>query len=298
MKRVISVSLGTSKRDHTAQLSFGGETIRVERRGTNGDLGVAAALIRDLDHGRETDAIGLGGIDLYLAVGGTRYIIRDATTLKAAATHTPVVDGSGLKRVWEPQVVADASVAGILRCGQTVLMVSALDRFPMAQALVQAGLVPVFGDLMFSSRIDYPIRTLEELEELARKLLPEITKLPFSRLYPTGVEQERTPDPRFTRYFDEADVLAGDFHYIRRYMPERLDGKVVLTNTTTPEDVDMLAQRGVQALITTTPRIGGRTFGTNAIEASLVAHSGIMDEDPRWAAVVSEAGIQAAITRF
>lgn len=299
MKRVVSVSLGTAQRDHTAEVAFrDGETVLVERRGTDGDLEQARALIRDLDQGRQTDAIGLGGIDLYLVVDGTRYVIRDALALKAAAAHTPVVDGSGLKRVWEPQVVQDAAAAGLLRSGETVLMVSALDRFPMAQALVQAGLVPVFGDLMFSSRIDYPIRTVEELKELSRKLLPEITKLPFSRLYPTGAEQERVPDPRFTRYFEEADVLAGDFHYIRQYMPERLDGKVVLTNTTTAADVDMLAKRGARALVTTTPRVEGRTFGTNAIEAALVAWSGLTDDDPGWAAVVSRAGIRAAITRF
>ncbi len=54
-------------------------------------------------------------------------------------------------------------------------------------------------------------------------------------------------------------------------MPERLDGKIVLTNTVTQSNVEELAARGVKTLITTTPDIAGRSFGTNVIEAALLA---------------------------
>jgi len=48
----------------------------------------------------------------------------------------------------------------------------------------------------------------------------------------------------------------------------------VLTNTTTEEDVAFLRERGVRRLITTTPRLNGRSFGTNVMEALLVALAG------------------------
>jgi len=44
-----------------------------------------------------------------------------------------------------------------------------------------------------------------------------------------------------------------------------------LTNTVTPGNIDELAARGVALLITTTPEIAGRSFGTNVIEAALLA---------------------------
>jgi hypothetical protein len=44
-----------------------------------------------------------------------------------------------------------------------------------------------------------------------------------------------------------------------------------LTNTVTQANVEELAERGVKRLITTTPDIGGRSFGTNVLEAALVA---------------------------
>jgi hypothetical protein len=41
----------------------------------------------------------------------------------------------------------------------------------------------------------------------------------------------------------------------------------MITNTTTEDDVRTLRERGLHVLITTTPRLAGRSFGTNAIEA-------------------------------
>ncbi|MBL8051711.1 MAG: hypothetical protein JNM46_10860, partial [Anaerolineales bacterium] len=59
-----------------------------------------------------------------------------------------------------------------------------------------------------------------------------------------------------------------------RFMPDDLAGKVVVTNTTTPEDVEAFRKAGVKYLVTTTPVLEGRSFGTNMMEAALVAVSG------------------------
>jgi hypothetical protein len=105
-------------------------------------------------------------------------------------------------------------------------------------------------------------------QRLARILLPLIVKLPIEVIYPTGKKQEENT-PKFTRYFDDADIIAGDFHLIRRYMPPDLQGKIILTNTTTEADTAELRKRGVKRLITTTPVFDGRSFGTNVMEAVL-----------------------------
>ncbi|MGE5541918.1 MAG: quinate 5-dehydrogenase, partial [Bacillota bacterium] len=63
-------------------------------------------------------------------------------------------------------------------------------------------------------------------------------------------------------------------HFIKRYMPSRMDGKVILTNTVTATDVEDLRSRGVARLVTTTPEIQGRSFGTNVMEGLLVALAG------------------------
>lgn len=272
VKRVVSVSLGSSRRDHRAEVELLGESFIIERFGTDGDIRRAAALVHELD-GR-ADAIGLGGIDLYLQVRQRRYVVRDACRISAAARVTPVLDGNGLKNSLEPWVIrALQEEHEVDFRGKRILMVSAVDRFGMAQALVQAGGELLFGDLIFGLKVPIALRSLRALEWAGAVLLPIVTRLPFKMLYPTGAKQEGV-QARFTRYFRWADVVAGDFHFIRRYMPDSMEGKVVITNTITSEDVEELRCRGVHRLVTTTPELNGRSFGTNVLEAILVALSG------------------------
>ncbi|HTV75049.1 MAG TPA: hypothetical protein VME66_15250 [Candidatus Acidoferrales bacterium] len=270
MRRVVSVSLGSSSRDHRTQVTLLGEQFEIARTGTDGSLDRAIAKLKELDG--TVDAIGLGGIDVYLYAGAQRYALRDGVRLLEAVKITPVVDGSGLKNTLERRAVRFVQEElGIELRGRKVLMVSALDRFGMAQALVDAGADVLFGDFIFALDLDKPVRGLAEFEALAQRYLPDACKLPFQFFYPTGKKQDRAPQPKYPEYYEEADVIAGDFHFMRQFMPERLDGKIVLTNTLTGRDVDELRMRGVAQLITTTPDFGGRSFGTNVVEAALLA---------------------------
>ena len=270
MKKIVSVSLGSSSRDHRAEATFLGEAFDISRVGTDGKLDAAIAMVRDLDG--HVDAIGLGGIDVYLYAGRHRYALRDGLRLLEAAKITPIVDGSGLKNTLERQAVGfmQSDLEIDLR-GKRVLMVSALDRFGMAQAFVDAGADVLFGDFIFALDKDMPVRGLTEFEELAEKYLPDACKLPFQFFYPTGKKQEKPPEPKYPHYYEQAEIIAGDFHFMRQFMPDQLDGKIVLTNTVTAANVEDLAARGVEMLITSTPEIAGRSFGTNVLEAALLA---------------------------
>lgn len=278
MKSVVSVSLGSSTRDHRARVILLGEEFDISRQGVDGKLSVAIEKIRELDG--SVDAIGLGGIDVYLYAGSKRYALRDGLRLLEAAKVTPVVDGSGLKNTLEREAVRFMrEELGVDLHGKKVLMVSALDRFGMAQALVEAGADVLFGDFIFALDKDMAVRDLKTFEEMAEKYLPDACKLPFQFFYPTGKKQEKPPEPKYPQYYEEADIIAGDFHFMRQFMPARLDGKIVLTNTVTPANVEELRERGVKMLITTTPDFGGRSFGTNVVEAALIALLGKRWED-------------------
>lgn len=270
MKKVVSVSLGSSTRDHQAHVELLGEEFDISRVGTDGKLDAAIAKVHELDG--HVDAIGLGGIDVYLYAGKHRYALRDGLRLLEAAKITPVVDGSGLKNTLEREAVRYIQEElGIDLRGKKILMVSALDRFGMAQALVDAGADVLFGDFIFALDLDKPVKGLHEFEEMAEKYLPDACKLPFQFFYPTGKKQEKPPQPKYPQYYHDAEIIAGDFHFMRQFMPDDLNGKIVLTNTVTERDVDELRKRGVKMLITTTPDFQGRSFGTNVVEAALLA---------------------------
>jgi hypothetical protein len=280
--RIVSVSLGSSSRDHHARVELLGETFDLERLGMDGSIDRAMAKLRELDG--TVDAIGLGGIDVYLYAGKKRFALRDGVRLLEAVKITPVVDGSGLKNTLEREAIRFiADDLGIGLAGTKVLMVSALDRFGMAQALVDAGADVLFGDFIFALDLDKPVRGLAEFEALAERYLPDACKLPFQFFYPTGKKQDRPPQPKYPEYYAEAAIIAGDFHFMRQFMPDRLDGKIVLTNTLTERDVEELRSRGVARLITTTPEFEGRSFGTNVIEAALLAMLG-----KRWEEVTPD----------
>ena len=282
MKHVVSVSLGSSTRDHRVQVEWLGERFDIERVGFDGSIDRAIARLHELDG--NVDAIGLGGIDVYLYAGTKRYALRDGLRMMEAVTRTPVVDGSGLKNTLERQTVRHLQQNGIVDfAGAPVLMVSALDRFGMAQALVAAGAQVTFGDFIFALGLDKPVTSLEEFEHLAERYLPDACKLPFQFFYPTGKKQERAPEPKFPQYYDAARIIAGDFHFIRQHMPDRLHGKIVLTNTVTQTNVEELRDRGASMLVTSTPNLGGRSFGTNVMEAALLAKLG-----KRWQDVTED----------
>ncbi len=271
-KRVVSVSLGSSSRDSRATLVLGSAELCIERRGTDGDKAAAAALLSSLDG--KVAALGLGGTDLYVWAGGRRYTFRESAKLIAGVRRTPVVDGSGLKNSLERRLVASLQQRGIIDfAGKKVLLVCAVDRFGLAEALTAAGARLTCGDLIFGLDLPIPIRSLKTLSSWARILAPFVTRLPLNWLYPTGKEQERRQRGR-EKYFRQQDIIAGDFHYIKKFMPDELPGATVITNTVTAADRELLRQAGAKLLITATPNLNGRSFGTNVLEACLVAAEG------------------------
>lgn len=272
MKRVVSVSLGSSSRNHAVETEILGEKFLIERIGTDGDKKKAIALIKELDG--KVDAFGMGGIDIYLTSGSRRYVLRDALPIRAAAKITPMVDGSGLKNTLERRAIYYLrDQYHMPLAGKKVLIVAAIDRFGMAESFADIGCELIIGDIIFALGLPIPLKSLKALDRVARILGPVICQLPFEMLYPTGKDQQKII-PKFTRFYNEADIIAGDFLFIKRHMPERLDGKIIVTNTVTQEDVAMLKERGVKILVTTTPNLSGRSFGTNVMEAVLVALAG------------------------
>jgi len=270
MKQVISVSLGSSNGDFEREIDMGGERVRLVREGVDGDMDRAKQRIREVDG--KVDAIGLGGIDLYLYVAGKQFIVGDAVKLAEQAKATPVVDGSGLKDTLEREAVKDLVDRGLAGPATNVLMVSAMDRFGMAEAFIDAGCQCVFGDLIFHIGMDYPYTTLAQLEEFGEKMRSRLLTVPFHMLYPTGDKQlERKPEARTQKYYDQADIIAGDRHLIHRHMPDKLPGKGILTTTTRPSTIDEYREAGVKWVATTTPDMDGVSGGTNLMEAALVA---------------------------
>jgi len=271
MKHAVSISLGSSSRDKRVTVNFNGEEVLVERIGTDGDVERAKQLYREMDG--TVDAFGMGGVDMYLRLEGREYPLRAALKLIEGVTRTPVVDGRGLKHTLERRVfeLAAPMMSEPPHFRQAFIPV-AVDRIGLAEAVTEVSDEVIFGDLMIALELPIPVRGLRAYKRVARVMLPFVSHFPMSMLFygSGGAEHE----PKYRKYWQESDLLAGDFLFMRKYLPEDLSGKTVLTNTTTEENIALLRERGVRTVITSTPRYEGRTFGTNMMEAALTAYAG------------------------
>ncbi len=297
MKRAVSVSLGSSTRDKRVVVDFKGEQISVERIGTDGDVPKAQRLFAELDG--KVDAFGVGGVDLYLRLSEREYPLHAALKLVQDVHRTPVVDGRGLKHTLERRVFELAAPAlGGLPHFRRAFVPVAVDRIGLAEAVTDVADEVIIGDLMIALGIPIAIRGLPTYRKLARLLFPIVSYFPMSMLFygSGGTEAE----PKYQRYWQEADLIAGDFMFMRKYLPDDLTGKTVITNTTTAENIELLRARGVRTVITTTPRYEGRSFGTNLTEAALTAYAGQGRplSDAELNALIDELDLRPSVQQF
>jgi hypothetical protein len=274
MKRAVSVSIGSSKRNKAVEVNLLGEQVSIERIGTDGDMEAAAMKFKELDG--TVDAFGVGGADLGAIVDGKWYTLHSVTPMVRFVKKTPLVDGGGLKNTLENKAPAflDKKIGDYINSqGRKVLVALGTDRWGLSQAFADAGYEIVFGDMMFGLDIPIALHKISHLKTMAAIMMPIASRLPFEWIYPTGEKQEKRT-PKWGKYYAWATVIAGDCHYIKRFMPDDMQGKVIVTNTTTPQDVEVFRKSGVKYLVTTTPVLEGRSFGTNMMEAALVAVSG------------------------
>ncbi|MFN8384068.1 MAG: hypothetical protein U0V02_19190 [Anaerolineales bacterium] len=274
MKKIVSISVGSSARDHTTRHVFLGQECEISRRGTDGDFQKAIQLYKELDG--KVDAFGIGGVEFFLQVEDKKYYFRDVKRIRDAIKVSKAGDGNGVKGLLERRAFEYLEKylnekEGRSLKGLSALKTTVVERYSMGKAMVDAGLDVTFGDFMFALGLPIAIKKLSTARLVAAMLLPVVTQVPFSWLYPLGSEQDKPPQPKWTKYYQQSQVIAGDFLQIRQYMPDDLTGKIIVTNTTTSKNVEELRQRNLHILVTVTPRFEGRSFGTNVMEATLLA---------------------------
>ncbi|MCE7737662.1 MAG: quinate 5-dehydrogenase [Candidatus Heimdallarchaeota archaeon] len=275
MKSAVSISLGSAIRDHQGIINLGGTEVSVQRIGVDGDSKLMNQRYKELDG--KVDAFGAGGFIFGFKMDDRYYTLRSVKKLTKGVILTPVVDGSGVKTTVERTALQSiwSEIEHLFdNKPKTALVTSAIDRWGMTKSITDAGFETVFGDLYFALGIRKEIKTQKGAKRLARLMMPIVKFMPISMLYPVG-DTQKERKPKYTHLFENATVIGGDFIYTKKYSPDDMKEKIILTNTTTKDDRDDLFSRGVEAIITTTPEIGGRSFGTNVLEAAIVAEAGL-----------------------
>jgi len=300
IKKIISLSLGSSSRDMSIKANFGVHTFDIQRIGMDGSLERLTAEIGK--YAADADIITLGGIDINLAFTRKKYIFRDVANILKHYPNIRIVDGERFKEWCEPLFFKKIFEKGLLPNDANVLLPLAANRIPLIKSMIEVGYTRfVFGDFIYDIGFPaIPIKKLETYEAIGYLVAPIITRLPFHWIYPVGEKQEcqkiKRPD-----LLEKAEVIAGDFHNIHIYLPLNLSGKTIVTNTVTPSDINMMKERRLKYLVTLSPSFEGRTFGSNVMDGVITCYlaetGGSFIKDDYLNAAM-QLGIQPEIRRF
>ncbi len=298
MKEVVSITLGRSSRDYEFTTTLLGEEVRVRRIGADGDVARVKALIREYDG--KVDAIALGGVVPAFKVGKSTYPHYEAQEIASQAKITPTADGVLLKGTLERWTVARAVAKEPGRFNyRRVLVFSGIERYPLAEALSTFNVELRIADPKIHFGLPITLSSMSQLNRYAKYAMPYLADKPYRRLHPIG--KGPTHDARLEKDCKWADVLAGDFAFIRRYAPQDLKGRTILTDDPSPEDIKDLKARGVHTLITLTPKISEeRPFVSDDIlEAMIMAVKGLRTLDEAAVlAIIADANWEPNIQRL
>ena len=261
--------------EETVQLL--GRTFTLRHVGCESDVGAMLAHIEQC-RGRGVTAIALEGVAKELRLGSEVVTHVEAERLfgeTGTAEQAPILDGQGILAAMERWAVrlADEQQPGIWS-HKRVLMVPGLNHGGLVDALQRHTDQIRYADpiIYFALPAVPGVGSEATLEPAAKRTLPQLRQYPFYQLFPEVGHPYRDRSPKL---FDWADVLAGNIAAIRRYTPERLNKKIVVTAAVSPEDVADLEARGVSILITTLPALTTQSefaqHGPATFEACLAA---------------------------
>ncbi|MEK6222597.1 MAG: quinate 5-dehydrogenase, partial [Chloroflexota bacterium] len=166
--KILSISVVSPTRDHTTQVELLGQLCEISRKGTNADLKKAIQMYKDLDG--KVDAFGVGGSEFYLQVAEKKYYFRDITQIRKAIKISKVGDGNSIKGILAERALI-ALEEHLNKEGKTLkglkgLKTNAVDRYQMAEAMVNAGIDTTFGDFYFALGIPVKVKSLAAVRVL------------------------------------------------------------------------------------------------------------------------------------
>lgn len=272
-KRAVSVSLGAASRDVRHEITWGEEQLVFQRIGTDGNLKSASYLLRHFDG--NADAIGLGGINLAYRSGSYSYPLPEAQWLASLVRYTPVVDGSGVKRYWEAALCGLlAQTEGWQWDQQRVLVLSALDRWDLAQTLQESGAQLRIADPLLALGLPLFFRSVQRFQLVARLTLPFLSLIPIRAVYPHHkTSARRRLQGMIDALRDWATCIVGDHRFLACLSP-CFGGQHIITSGIGQAQAQTLMAQGAQTVVSMNYLEHRGPLAANLAEAALVAASG------------------------
>jgi predicted amino acid dehydrogenase len=268
MKKVVTVTLGSSKRDFEFKTEFLGQSFSVRRMGADQDTGKAWELMRRQQ--ATADAIGLGEISDHYHVGLRTVVNKETQRLTNVVTRVPVTTGATLRRLLQVRAVRYVQKElGHYFNNNLVLFLSGMRNYDMAVAMSDYTKNLSFADALFQTGAPTMLGSLEQLELYAKgsnfMLSGKTGQMLEGAL--SGLKNKFVAD-----VVVKSHVIVGTFAEIKAVgNATNLDGKTIITSAVTDERMAFFTKCKVNLVIDVSPKLFPEVVGINTIEAMILA---------------------------
>ena len=268
MKKVVSVTMGSSKKDFSFETDFLGQHFKVQRLGADKDPKKAWELLRRQQ--ASADAIGLGEVADHVHVGTTTIVNRDTSKLLKVVTRVPVTTGAKLRRLLQVRAVRYVQKElGHYFNNNLVLFMSGMRNYEIAVALSDYTKNLSFADPVFQAGSPVLLGSLTQLELYAKGNEFVAGQKPWRMLEKSlaGLKNMRVANA-----VGKAHVIVGNYDEIRAVGSlANLGGKTLITSAVDDEQMTFYKQCKVNLVIDVSPKLFDRVVGISTLEAMILA---------------------------
>jgi predicted amino acid dehydrogenase len=271
MKKVVTVTLGSSKQDFAFETNFLGHRFSVQRMGADNDTGKAWELLRRQQ--ANADAIGLGEIGDHYQVGLRTVVNKETKRLLNVVTRVPATSGATLRRLLQVRAIRHVQhELGSYFNNNLVLFLSGMRNYDMAVALSDYTRNLSFADALFQTGAPAMLGSLEQLELYAKGSKWALSGKPGEMLEASLSSFKRN---RVAEAVGKSHVIVGTFAELKAVgNASNLAGKTVITSAVDDERLAFFTKCKVNLVIDVSPKLFDRVVGINTIEAMILAALG------------------------
>ncbi len=268
MKKVVTVTLGSSKQDFEFKTEFLGQQFSVRRLGADNDSTKAWELMRRQQ--AFADAIGLGEISDHYQVGLRTVVNKETQRLMNVVTRVPVTTGATLRRLLQVRAVRFVQKElGNYFNNNLVLFLSGMRNYDMAVAMSDYTKNLSFADALIQTGTPTMLGSLEQLELYAKGAELMLGGRPGELLEASlsGFKASRVGAA-----VAKSHVVVGTFAEIQAIgTGGNLAGKTLITSAVDEERMAFFAKCKVNLVVDVSPKLFDKVVGINTLEAMILA---------------------------
>jgi predicted amino acid dehydrogenase len=268
MKKIVTVSLGSSKKDFEFTTEFLGQEFSIHRMGADESVTKAWELMRRQQ--AHADAIGLSEISDHINVGMRTLINKETRRLTSVVTRVPVTTGATLRRLLQVRAVRYVQKElGRYFDNNLVLFLSGMRNYDIAVALSDYTRNLSFADALLQTGAPVLLTSLDQLELFAKGSELVLNGRPGQLLesaFPGFKNQQ------LSGAVAKSHVVVGTFGEIKAVgTPANLEGKTLITSAIDDERMAFFKKCKVNLVVDVSPKLFERVVGINVIEAMILA---------------------------